>query len=103
MRDVQLDGRASRAPAQGSTLSYAWTQTAGPTIALTGANTATPSFRTMEASDYVFRLTVTDSQSGATSDDTVTVSATVPGGGAFGIWMLLPGLAAVWMRRRRRD
>lgn len=40
---VQLDGSASTAPA-GYTLTFAWRQTMGPTVALTGADTARPTF-----------------------------------------------------------
>ncbi|MDH4459707.1 MAG: M36 family metallopeptidase [Nevskia sp.] len=101
-RDVRLDGRGSSAPAPGSTLTYAWVQTSGPTATLTGATTATPTFRTGETGAYVFRLRVTDSQSRAVSEDFVTVNATIPAGGSFGYLMLLPGLVAVWLRRRRQ-
>jgi len=100
-RNVQLDGRGSTASATGSTLSYAWSQVGGQAASLSGANTATPRFVTGKSGAYAFSLTVTDSLTGATSTDTVTVNATVPRGGAFGLWMLLPGLVAVWLRRRR--
>ena len=40
---VALDGSSSFDP-EGTALSYAWVQTAGPSVALTGATTATPSF-----------------------------------------------------------
>ena len=101
-QDVLLDGRASTAPA-GSTLSYAWTQTGGPAVALTGATTTRPGFAAGEAvAVYTFRLRVTDSVSGATADDTVNVTVNIPAGGSFGYLMLLPGLVAVWLRRRRR-
>ena len=86
----------------GSTLSYAWTQTDGPAVALTGATTTRPGFAAGEAvAVYTFRLRVTDSVSGATADDTVSVTVNIPAGGSFGYLMLLPGLVAVWLRRRR--
>jgi len=101
-RDVLLDGRGSTASAPGGSLSYAWVQTGGAAVTLNAANTATPSFKTGKTGAYVFRLRVTDTQTGATSDDLVTVNATIPAGGSFGYLMLLPGLLAVWLRRRRR-
>jgi K319-like protein len=44
--------------------SYSWTQTAGPAVSLTGANTVTPTFvaPTVTAqTELAFSLTVTDS------------------------------------------
>ena len=41
---VTLDGSGSSDPNAGEALTYAWTQTGGTTVTLTGANTATPSF-----------------------------------------------------------
>ncbi|MCX7069428.1 MAG: M36 family metallopeptidase [Gammaproteobacteria bacterium] len=101
-RDVLLDGRGSTAAAPGGSLSYAWVQTGGAAVTLNAANTATPSFKTGKTGAYVFRLQVTDMQTGATAEDLVTVNATIPAGGSFGYLMLLPGLLAVWLRRRRR-
>ena len=60
---VRLSGEASVDP-EGDTLQYAWTQTGGaPTVTLTGANTATPTFTapTVAANTALtFSLTVTD-------------------------------------------
>ena len=57
-----LSGAGSSDPENGA-LTYAWTQTAGPTVTLSGANTATPSFTAPQvamATDVVLELTVTD-------------------------------------------
>lgn len=68
--DLQLDGTASAAPAA----TFAWTQTAGPSVVLSGADTATPSFPADLAGTYVFQLTVTNP--GGTHTDSVTVTIT---------------------------
>ena len=101
-RNVQLSGSASTTSVPGSSLGYAWTQVGGTAVSLSGANTATPRFVTGKSGAYVFRLQVTDTLSGLTATDTVTVNATVPAGGSFGLLMLVPGFVAVWLRRRRR-
>ncbi len=72
-----LDGSAS-VDSDGSIASYAWAQTAGAAIALTGATTATPSFTAPTVtvdSTYTFALTVTDNE-GATATDSVDVIVT---------------------------
>jgi len=52
----------------GSTLTYAWTQTSGPTLAITGATTATPNVGPATAfADYVFSLACTDGSSQTTT------------------------------------
>jgi PKD repeat protein len=76
---VQLNGTASSDP-DGSITSYQWTQTAGTTVTLTGANTATPSFVAPgnTTATYTFTLTVQDNGSPQLSaQDTVTVSTRV--------------------------
>lgn len=71
---VFLDGTAS---AQANLTSFAWVQTAGPTVTINGASTATPTFQappvsTVGGADLTFQLTVTDNV-GGTSTDTVTI------------------------------
>ena len=70
---VTLDGSASTDP-DGDSLSYAWTQTAGPTVPLQAADTAHPVFPApAPAGPLTFRLMVTD-QDGLMASDTVTVT-----------------------------
>ena len=85
---VRLDGRASTAPLGAPSLTYRWRQTGGsPTVELTGANTATPSFTApsglMAGVTLTFELTVmAGGESGESETDTVdvTVEAFVPAG-----------------------
>jgi chitinase len=62
-RTVVLDGGAS-ADGDGDAISYAWVQTAGPSVTLTGANTQTPSFVApvglASTQTLTFELTVSD-------------------------------------------
>ncbi|UOG90774.1 MAG: DUF1566 domain-containing protein [Candidatus Thiothrix sulfatifontis] len=72
--EVNLDGSAS-ADSDGSIASYAWVQTAGATVTLSGANTAKPTFTAPEVvadETLTFELTVTDNH-GATAKDSVSV------------------------------
>jgi lysophospholipase L1-like esterase len=71
---VQLYGSGS--DSDGTIAGYAWTQTAGPSVTLIGAATATPSFTAPAVTAttvLTFRLTVTDNL-GATGTDTVNVT-----------------------------
>lgn len=84
---VSLDGSASSANDAGQTLTFAWTQTAGPVVTLGGAGTAAPTFNapTLAAGDadvtLTFSLTVDDGIDGPATD-TVTITVTAPGSGA---------------------
>ncbi len=73
---VTLNGSGTD-PDTGDSLSYAWTQTGGPTVSLSRANSASPSFTAPNvlSTDAVltFRLTVTDPR-GASDSDSVQVT-----------------------------
>jgi hypothetical protein len=61
---VTLDGTGSFDPSGGSIIFYSWVQTSGITVALNGANTATPTFIAPSISfgnTLMFSLTVTNS------------------------------------------
>src|SRR5687768_13344023 len=65
----------------GSITAYAWSQIAGPSVTLNGANTATASFTAPSSNTSLsFRLVVTDN-SGATGTDEVTITVTQSTGG----------------------
>ena len=76
---VTLDGSASidtdpRDPTPG-VLTFSWTQTAGTSVALSGANTANPTFTAPNVDETLtFQLTVTDDEGNSTTD---TVDITI--------------------------
>ena len=84
---VTLDGSGSGDIDDGDTLTYSWAKTGGTytgTVALTGANTVSPSF-TVDAAlgglTVIFTLTVTDG-GGLTDTDTVTITVLRQQGGS---------------------
>ena len=105
---VTLDGSGSN-DVDGDTLSYAWSQTMGPNVTLSNANTATASFVAPSvASDTLLRFELQVSDTGGladTSQASVTVSGTSSaggggGGGSGSAWLLL-GLLGFGLFSRR--
>ena len=69
---VNMDGSGSVAPS-GNIVSYAWTQTSGPSTATLGTpNSAQASASNLVAGTYIFQLTVKDNNN-ATATDLLTV------------------------------
>ena len=69
---VSLDGSGS-SDLDGNALSYIWSQISGPSVSLTGSNTAKPSFTPGIAGTYIFELKVYDGKDTSPAD-TVTVT-----------------------------
>ena len=107
---VSLNGGSSNDP-DGDTLTYLWTQTMGPTVALSNADMASASFTAPSVtSDTLFRfnLAVTDPDGlNDSADVAVTVTANAAGigggggggGGAISLWLL----ALLLLERVRLD
>ena len=78
--NVTLNGAGS-SDSDGSIVSYAWTQTSGPAVILSGASTTTATFSAPYnsiATTFVFRLTVTDNDGDTDTDDiSISVSAVI--------------------------
>jgi hypothetical protein len=77
--NVQLDGSNSSDP-DGSITTYAWTQTDGPMVILTGADTDSASFTSPTVAaetDLIFELEVTDDDA-LTDTDSVTITVLPP-------------------------
>lgn len=96
-----LDGNGSTDDAGPTNLSYQWVQLSGPPVTLINANAAIATYTPSAFGTRVFQLTVTD-QRAASSTDTVTQKSLGAGGGAIGLWFLVPGFGALLLRRRRR-
>jgi hypothetical protein len=75
---VTLNGSGSSDPDGNLPLSYQWTQSGGPGVALNAATTATPSFTPPATGVYTFTLVVTDSTGLASTPDSVMVTVTPP-------------------------
>ena len=74
---VALSSSGSYDP-DGLIVNYAWTQTTGPAVVLTGNNTASPSFTAPDGNTTLaFSLTVTDND-GLTASDSVSVNVNTP-------------------------
>ncbi len=76
---VTLDGTDSTDP-DGDALAYRWTQTSGPTVALSSTTSSQPSFAAPNQSGTLsFSLTASDGQSTSTADSvSITVQNTAP-------------------------
>ena len=103
---VQLDGSAS-ADADGDAVTYEWTQVAGPTVSLSGADTATPSFTAPEVekdTELRFSLVVRDGSSVSTASVVSVLVTPVSGCSSTGAGapMGLLGLVLMGLLRRRR-
>jgi hypothetical protein len=68
-----LDGSGSSDP-DGDSLTFSWTQTAGPTASLSGATTPRPTFTPRLSGRYTFELNVSDGVGGSSAS---TVNLTV--------------------------
>ncbi|MFA6451056.1 MAG: PKD domain-containing protein, partial [bacterium] len=64
---VTLDGSAS-SDADGDPITYSWTQTSGPAVTITGANTSNPTFTPTINTTYTFQLIVNDGFANSAAD-----------------------------------
>ena len=71
---ITLDGSTSADP-DGDPLTFAWTQTAGPSVILADAGTVSPTATLAAIGTYTFHLAVDDGD-GGTAEDTVAITVT---------------------------
>jgi predicted outer membrane repeat protein len=77
---VTLDASASADADPSQTLTYKWTQTAGPSVTLSSATAAKPTFTAPNsATTLTFSLVVTDNLGAVSSADTVIIRVLAPG------------------------
>lgn len=96
----------------GDTLTYAWTQTGGPNVSLTGTDSSKLEFTAPKVNsdtELTFSLTVTDSDGASTGEINYTVKVKNKGGGcsstggsAASMAPLMALLAAMGLTRRRK-
>lgn len=73
---VALDGTGSAPGTPGNALTYQWVQTGGTAVTLSGATTSAPTFNAPSPSSQItlsMQLTVTETSTGQTSLDTVSI------------------------------
>ena len=73
---ITLDASASTDPDAGTTLTYQWVQTDGPSVSLADTSAVRPAFTPAAEGTYAFRVTVSDGSMTAT--DTVAVAVSKP-------------------------
>jgi YD repeat-containing protein len=72
--NVTLNGSASADPDTGpSPLTFSWVQKSGPSVALTGTSTASPTFTPATIGTYLFTLTVSDGLASASDEVKIDV------------------------------
>jgi len=74
---VTLDGGASMDP-DGDPIAFAWVQTAGPAVTLSGASSSNPTFSTTMSGLFAFDLTVTDPDAAIDTDRVVITLTNTP-------------------------
>jgi len=70
--NVRLDGSRSRSPL-GAIVTWSWTQTAGPAVAITGADTARPRFQAPAVGSLAIAFSITVGDGAATANASVEV------------------------------
>lgn len=107
----QVTITADATDAEGDALTYRWQQTAGASLTLTGASTATVSFNTAAAGSYTLQVTVTDAR-GLSTSASQTITAQAPaatpsssnGGGSSSLGaLLLLALLGRWRQHGQRN